>query len=105
MEKIVQPYRYPVVRPYASRRNTYSPPAFGIIAASSAYVSAPATARSPDTIQTAITVSGEPTLQVITRVLRNTPVPIMLAMLTEVAATSPRPRTREVESRASGIRV
>jgi hypothetical protein len=38
------------------------------------------------------TIFGLPTLQVITRVFRNTPVPIMLATFTAMAAQAPMPR-------------
>jgi hypothetical protein len=79
---------------------TYSPPARGNIVESSAYVSAPANASTPAAIQTKSTSSGDPTLQVITRVLRKTPVPIMLAMLIDVAAVSPRLRTSDGPSDA-----
>jgi len=41
------------------------------------------------------TQPGEPTLHVITRAFKNTPVPITFPMITEIAATSPRPRTSE----------
>src|SRR5713226_5384028 len=71
----------------------YSPAARGIIASSSAYVSAPASDSSPATSQTVSALPGVPTLQVITRALRKTPVPITFATLTEIAAIRPRPRT------------
>jgi hypothetical protein len=41
-----------------------------------------------------MTSPGVPTLHVITRAFRKTPVPIMFAMFTEVAAVRPSPRTR-----------
>src|SRR5688572_1764115 len=81
---------------------TYSPPARGQMAASSAYVRAPAMESSPATTQTAITRPGEPTLQVITRDLRKTPVPITLPTTMEVAAITPRPRM-SVESFCVGV--
>src|SRR5688572_25887536 len=70
----------------------YSPAARGIIASNSAYVSAPASESSPAKTQTASAFPGLPTLHVITRAFKNTPVPMMLATLTEMAAISPRPR-------------
>src|SRR5689334_22356947 len=71
----------------------YSPAARGNIASSSAYVSAPASDKRPATNHTVSVLPGVPTLQVITRAFKNTPVPMTLATLTEIAATKPRPRT------------
>ena len=56
-----------------SRMNTYSPPARGIIAASSAYVSAPARLSRPAATHAASTSHGVSTLHIITRVLRKIP--------------------------------
>ncbi len=50
---IAQPKRKPASGPYASRKKTYWPPAFGSIAASSAHESAPASVRAPAAAQTA----------------------------------------------------
>ena len=72
----------------------YSPPACGIIAASSAYVSAPARLRRPATTHTVTTIPGVPTLQVMTRALRNTPVPMTSPMRIALEASRPSPRTR-----------
>ena len=47
MKNRIHPKRKPHNRPYASRMNTYSPPARGISAQSSPYVSAPASDSSP----------------------------------------------------------
>ena len=58
MKKRIHPNRKPASRPYASLMRTYSPPARGIIALSSAYVRAPAIASRPATIHTAITSHG-----------------------------------------------
>src|SRR5438552_914352 len=71
----------------------YSPAARGIIAKSSAYVSAPASDSSPATSHTVNALPGVPTLQVITRAFKNTPVPMTFATLTAIAAIKPRPRT------------
>src|ERR1044072_7511826 len=79
--------------PYASRMIPYSPAARGIIASKSAYVSAPASESKPAKTQTISALPGVPTLHVITRAFRNTPVTMMLSTLTEMAAISPRPRT------------
>src|SRR5919202_6797501 len=72
---------------------TYSPPARGIIAASSAYVSAPARLRKPAATHAAITSHGVSTLHIITRVFRKMPVPMTLPTTIETAAKTPRPRT------------
>src|SRR5580693_4427685 len=62
------------------------------MAAISEYEKVPASDSRPAAAQTSSTVFALPTLQVMTRVLRNTPVPIMLATLTAVAAHGPTPR-------------
>src|SRR5919112_1263976 len=72
---------------------TYSPPARGIIAASSAYVSAPARLRNPAATHATITIHGDSTLHIITRVFRKMPVPMTLPTTTETDAKRPRPRT------------
>src|SRR5438105_6339287 len=72
----VQPNRKAGRSPYASLRNTYSPPASGIIAPSSAYVSAPARERSPAASQARRTLDGDPTSCAMGAVLRKTPVPM-----------------------------
>src|SRR6266550_2032675 len=50
--------------------------------------------RNPATTYTPRTLPGVPTLQVITRAFRKTPVPITLPTTTDIAATSVRPRTK-----------
>src|SRR3954452_9177615 len=81
---------------------TYSPPALGIIAASSAYVSAPARLRRPATTQTVMTIPGVPTLHVITRDLRKTPVPMTSPITIAIAARAPSPRTSPTSGVAGG---
>src|SRR2546425_10010419 len=76
----------------ASRMIPYPPAAGETIAKSPAYVSAPAKERKPATNQTVKAIPGVPTLHVMTRAFRNTPVPITFATLTEMAAIKPRPR-------------
>src|ERR1043166_6055543 len=49
-------------------------------------------ASRPASTQTISALPGVPTLHVMTRALRKTPVPMMFATLTEIAAISPRPR-------------
>ena len=72
---------------------TYSPPARGIIAASSAYVSAPARLKNPAAIHAMMTKPGVSTLHIITRVFRKIPVPMTLPTTIETDAKTPRPRT------------
>src|SRR5205807_6198203 len=82
----------------------YSPAARGNMASSSAYVSAPASDSKPATSHTVKALPGVPTLHVITRAFRNTPVPMTFATLTEIAATSPRPRMSSVWFEVSGFK-
>ena len=58
---------------------TYSPPARGIMAASSAYVSAPARLSDRRETQAASISHGSSTLHIITRGLRKMPVPMTRA--------------------------
>src|SRR6185437_16560642 len=83
----VHPKRNAGRSPYASLRNTYSPPASGIIAPSSAYVRAPASERSPAASHASRTFEGDPTSCAIGAVLRKTPVPMTV-------------RTRAIASRS-----
>src|ERR1700733_8607600 len=62
------------------------------MAAISEYENDPASANNPAVSQTSNTILALPTLQVITRVLRKTPVPIMLATFTATAPHAPTPR-------------
>jgi hypothetical protein len=52
----------------------------------------PASESNPAAIHTSIAIFGLPTLQVMTRDFRKTPVPIMFETLTEIAAHIPTPR-------------
>jgi len=76
--------------------NTYSPPACGMRAQSSPYVSAPASESPPATTHASSTNPGVPTLQVMTRAFKNTPVPMTTPITIAVAASSPSPRTSVV---------
>src|SRR4051812_27368728 len=73
--------------------NTYSPPARGINTQSSPYVRAPASDSTPATTHTVTTRLGVPTLHVITRAFRNTPVPMTTPVTIDMAANRPSPRT------------
>src|SRR5262245_43570358 len=95
--KSVQPYRNPTRSPYASRRNRYCPPAFGMAAPSSANTSAPAKEMMPPTIQPRMsapgvgssdaTPSGPP-------VTMKTADPITCPMTSRIESPSPSARTR-----------
>jgi hypothetical protein len=52
----------------------------------------PARESNPAAIHTSITIFALPTLQVMTRVFKKTPAPIMFETLTEIAAHIPTPR-------------
>src|SRR5258708_25675554 len=62
------------------------------MAAISEYEKDPASDSNPAASHTSNTVLALPTLQVITRVLRKTPVPIMFATFTAIAPQAPTPR-------------
>ncbi len=62
------------------------------MAAISEYEKDPASDSNPAASHTSNTVLALPTLQVITRVLRKTPVPIMFATFTAMAPQAPTPR-------------
>src|ERR1700738_5146389 len=72
------------------------------MAAISEYENVPASDSSPAATHTKRTIFALPTLQVITRVFRNTPVPIMLATFTAMAAQGPMPRTSSVRAEDAG---
>src|SRR5271154_4271373 len=68
------------------------------MAAISEYENVPARESRPAASHTNSTVFALPTLQVMTRVLRKTPVPIMLATLTAIAPHAPTPRVSSVRA-------
>src|ERR671939_432200 len=88
-----QPKRNPIDGPYASRRNTYWPPARGHIAASSAQQSAPVIVRTPARAQAAITQPGEPTNRDDSAETIKIPDPIIEPTTITVASSRLRPRT------------
>ena len=67
-------------------------------------MSALASESYPAINQTVRALPGVPTLQVITRALRNTPVPMTFATLTEIAAIKPSPRISSVCFEVSGFK-
>src|SRR5882757_5275239 len=74
----------------------YCPPERGIIALSSAKVSAPPSVRIPAKRYARRTNHGVPTLHVMTRALTKTPVPMTLVTMRAVAGMSVKPLTRDV---------
>src|SRR6185369_702446 len=79
--------------PYASRRNTYCPPARGHIAASSAQHSAPVIVSTPASAQAASSQPGEPTRRDDSAEVIKIPEPIIEPTTIMVASSRPRPRT------------
>src|SRR6185312_10888482 len=85
VQNIAQPQRKPRAGEYASRRNTYTPPAFGNADASSAAMSAPHSVSRPDTIHTAYTAPTPGTAPVITDGCTNIEAPMMMPTTSAVA--------------------
>ena len=86
MAKRIQPYKKPGMSPYASRKNTYSPPARGKSAPISAYVNAPASDKSPAHTQTSNTIDGEPTCCAMVADFKKIPVPIIVPTTSETVS-------------------
>src|ERR1043166_3825499 len=89
----VQPYRNPHSGENASRRYTYWPPAFGIIAASSPYDSAAVSVSNPVTIQTTSNQPGEPTWRAMMDETIKIPEPIIEPATSIVESNNPNPLT------------
>src|SRR3979490_194991 len=81
----------------------YCPPERGIIALSSANVSAPPSVRIPAARYARRTIHGVPTLHVMTRALTKTPVPITLVTIRAVAGMSVSLLRRAWELRADKV--
>src|SRR5580704_8905264 len=90
--KLLQAYRKPGTSPKAVRRKTYSPPASGSSAPSSAKHSAPNIATMPAASHAASTSAGVPTACAMAADLRKMPVPMMMPTTSEVACVSVRSR-------------
>src|SRR5216117_2990840 len=91
--KSVQPQRNPQSGEKASRRYTYCPPAFGIIAANSPYDSAAVSVSNPVTIQTTSNQPGEPTCRAIIDETMKIPEPIIEPATSMVESSKPSPLT------------
>src|SRR6185503_20593009 len=89
-----QPNRKPVDGPYASRKNTYWPPARGHIAASSAQQSAPVIVKTPASAQAINNQPGEPTSLDDSAEVMKIPDPIIEPTTIIVASSNPSPRSR-----------
>src|SRR6185436_2138304 len=93
IRKRPQPNRNPIDGPYASRRNTYCPPARGHIAASSAQQSAPVMVSTPASAQAMSSQPGEPTSRDDSAEVMKIPDPIIEPTTIIVASSRLRPRT------------
>jgi hypothetical protein len=78
---------------YASRRNTYGPPARGIIAASSAQHNAPVMVITPASAQATSSQPGEPINLELSAEVMKMPDPIIEPITIIVPSTRVRPRT------------
>src|SRR6185436_17298682 len=88
-----QPKRNPMDGPYASRRNTYCPPARGHIAASSAQQSAPVMVSTPASAHAASNQPGDPTSREDSAEVIKIPEPIIDPTTIIVASSRLKPRT------------
>src|SRR5436190_14228925 len=101
----VQPLRNPAAGPYAAHRYTYSPPALGRTAASSAYAIAPANASAPPAIHVARNSDGRGTRAAICGGVKRMPPPITFETMIAAASIGPRRRARERRSDSMEIDV
>src|SRR5512145_1577201 len=90
----VQPVRKPARGPKASRRYTYSPPAFGLSAASSAYAMAPMNASTPPPAQARRNQVASGIAAATAGERKRMPPPMTLAMMMAAASKGPRRRSR-----------
>src|SRR5947207_914111 len=90
--KLLQAYRNPGTSPNAALKYTYSPPASGSSAPSSAKHRAPSMATTPAATHAASTSAGVPTAWAMAADLRNTPVPMVMPTTREAAWVSVRSR-------------
>ena len=97
----VQPVRNPASGPYASRRYTYSPPAFGRSAASSAYAIAPANDSAPPTSQISrkLRASGRSCATMMGT--KKIPPPMTFETTMAAASSGPRRRSRVMPDRSA----
>src|SRR6267142_2593684 len=79
--------------PYASRKKTYVPPAFGIAAPSSDHTNASSVARSAPASH-AMSACGPPIARITRELTTNGPMPTISIMFSATASLSPRPRSR-----------
>src|SRR5713101_449406 len=83
--------------PYASRKKTYVPPAFGIAAPSSDHTKASSVARSAPASH-AIKACGPPMARITRELTTNGPMPTISIMFRATASFRPRPRSRPLFS-------
>src|SRR5437868_2860945 len=96
----VQPLRNPAAGPYAAHRYTYSPPALGRSAASSAYAIAPAKASAPPSTQTSRMARASETSPATRIGTKKMPPPMTLE--TTMAAASKGPSRRSSDGEGEG---
>src|SRR5688572_12253384 len=92
----VHPVMKPASGPYASRRYTYSPPARGRNAASSAYAIAPKNASTPPAIHVDRNQTGCGTIDAMSGGVKRMPPPMTLATMMAAASNGPRRLSRVV---------
>src|SRR6185436_570085 len=98
----VQPVRNAASGPNASRKYTYSPPALGRSADSSAYAMAPANASAPPSSQTQTIAVGLPTICATMIGTKKIPPPMTLEMTMAAASTGPSRRSSADEEAGLG---
>src|ERR1043166_9555347 len=98
-----QPKRKPIDGPYASRKNTYCPPARGHIAASSAQQSAPVMVSTPASAHATSNHPGEPTSREDSAEVMKMSEPIIDPTTIIVASSRLRPRTRRAAEAGMGV--
>ncbi len=92
-----QPNTNAAASPYASRRNTYTPPARGSRVLSSATASAPQMLISPNAVQSPMMTSGFGTSPAMVGGVRKIPLPIVMPTISAVPPASPMTRRRSCD--------
>jgi hypothetical protein len=96
LRSAIQPYRKAGSFPNASRMYTYAPPASGIIAPSSAYVSAPASATTPPSAHTRKTAPAVGSAFAVSAGVKKMPLPMIPPTTSSAAEKSPSSRRSDV---------
>src|SRR5689334_19272188 len=104
IENSAQPHRKAVIRPYASRKYTYGPPACGSSAASSASDSDPDSVAAPPSSHTAIIAPNDGTLASMLLTFKKMPLPMIEPTTIITASNGPSTRGKTSTLLASGAR-